>query len=254
MLPQGKEKGKRDMAEATQNDRTQKWGRIFMDNKVSDLDSLERRRSLAWSEKDQAEYLERVRQKAEDKAREILRAAQSEANALRIKAREEGYAEGARQAEAELAELRSSLGDTVHTVLDSIEKQAAGIYAAQRENLCALVRLAVEKGLGITLAAERGAVLESLFNEAVESLESARRITVRCNPEDAAALEDIIAMGHEKYPDMKAWKVHADQAVEPGGILVESESSLANNTIESRRAAVDKVLAGLNIPAEQPPA
>lgn len=236
------------MADNAQTAGTQKWGRIFMDSRVSDLGSLEQRRSQAWSEKDQEVYLDRVRQKAEEKAREILQAAQAEAKNLRDNAYNEGYAEGLRQAEEELAALRDSMGDTVHAVLGAIEEQAGAVYSAWREDLAALLRLAVEKCLGITLAEERSRVLESLFEQSVQSLESARRIVVRCNPEDAPAVEDIIAMAREKFPDMNTWKVQGEVAIQAGGILVESESSLANNTLESRKAAIDKVLAGLNIP------
>lgn len=228
----------------------QKWGRVFMDNKVSDLHSFEHRRSSAWTDQDQADYLERVREKAEEMARGILQAAQSESKDIREKAYEEGYAAGVAQADAELAELRSSLGDTVQAVLGSIEGQAASLYAVWRDDLSALARLAVEKGLGITLAEDRAKVLAALLEQAVASLESSRRIVVRCNPEDAAAVEDIIAMAKEKYPETSSWAVRGEPSMEPGGILVESESSLANNTIESRRAAIEKVLEGLNIPTE----
>ena len=238
------------MAGETQSADSPKWGRVFMDNKVSDLHDFEQRRSQAWSDQDQTEYLERVRQKAEEMARGILQAAQSEAKDIRDKAHEEGYAAGLAQAEEELVELRSSMGDTVQVVLGAIEGQAASVHAAWREDLAALVRLAVEKGLGITLAEERAKVLEALFEQAVANLESARRVVVRCNPEDAGAVEDIIAMAKEKYPDTSSWAVRGEAAIDPGGILVESESSLANNTIGSRRAAIEKVLEGLNLPAE----
>lgn len=229
---------------------TRKWGRIYMDNKVSELDSIEQRRSQAWSEKDQEAYLERVRQKAEDKAREILQAAQEEASAMREAAYNEGYNSGLRQAEDELNELRSSMGDTVQAVLSMIEGQCSGIYQAWQADLCALVRLAVEKGLAITLAEEKAQVLTNLFEQAVQNLESARQLVVKCSPEDAAAVEDIISLAREKFPEMTGWKVRGEASIEPGGILVESESSLANNTIESRRAAVEKILEGLNLALE----
>lgn len=238
------------MSSDVQDAESRKWGRIYMDNKVTELGSFEHRLSQAWSDQDQADYLERVRLKAEEKARDILQAAQAEAKDIRESAYNEGYAEGVRQAETELAELRSSMGDTVHAVLETIQAQAASVYAAWREDLAALVRLAVEKGLGLTLAEERGRVLEALFEQAVAGLESARRLVVRCNPEDAGAVEDIIAMSREKFPEMTAWKVRGDASIQPGGILVESESSLADNTLESRLAAINKALEGLSVPAE----
>lgn len=221
-----------------------------MGDRVADLGDVESRRSRAWTEQDEAEYLEKVRLKAQEKAKEILAAAEQEAQALREQATNEGYAEGIRLAEAELAELRSSMGDTVNAVLGAIQGQSAKVTAAWREDLAALVPLAVEKGIGIILDQERRQVLESLYNQALQALESGRNITVRCNPEDAPAVEDIINLGKEKYPELMQWKVQGDTSITPGGILVESESSLASNTIESRKAAIMQILDALSIPGE----
>ena len=140
------------------------------------------------------------------------------------------------------------MGSAVSGVLNSLQNSGAAISKAWREDLAALVRVAVEKTLGIVLEQERAKVLEGLYLQAVKALESRRSITVRVNPEDEAAISDIIGMGRAGQPELENWSVKADSSVSPGGLIVESDSSLADNTVESRKAAVESVLAGLHIP------
>jgi flagellar assembly protein FliH len=225
-----------------------KWGRIFMGNRITELNDVEDVRSRAWDAQDENAYLERVRVKAAEKAKEILEQAGAEAGVIRAKAQEEGYAEGIKQAELELEDVRASLGDAVSAVLAAIQEEAPKVTAAWRDDLAALVRLSVEKAFAITLSAEHGKILEALYAQAVHALEDSRSITVRVNPEDEAGIQDIIGMGSSRNPGLETWRVKVDPSITPGGMIVESGSSLADNTVESRMAAVNAVLAGLNVP------
>ena len=223
------------------------WGRIFMSGRISVLDEVEQARSRAWSEEDEKIYLEKVRLRAAEKAREILSAAEKEARALREKAVEEGRSEGLRLAEAEMGELRASMSQASRSVLSAIEERGEGLLEAWKEDLSALLRLAVEKGLGMGLSEDRAALLSSLYAQAARTLTESRRVLVRCNPEDAAAVEDIVAAGREKLTEQNGWSVRADEAVPPGDLWLESESSLAQSNLESRRAAVMQALEGLRL-------
>ncbi len=226
-----------------------KWGRVFMGMRESSLSDAEQRRNNAWSEKDEEAYLARVRGKAEAKAREILEKAQQEADAMRQAAQEEGYNNGLAQAQAELEEFRAAMSNSGSAVLGAIESEAGAIFQTWREDLVALLQLSVEKALGLQLQADRRAVLESLYTQAVQTLESHRSLTVRCNPEDAPVVEDIITLTQERHPELAGWKVKADSTISPGGLIVESESSLADNRVESRVKAVMQALNHLFIPA-----
>ncbi|MDR2891675.1 MAG: flagellar assembly protein FliH [Deltaproteobacteria bacterium] len=225
-----------------------KWGRIFMGDRISELGDVESVRSRAWDAKDEADYLDRVRARATEKAKEILATAETDAAAIRREAAEAGYAEGLKQAEAELEELRSSMGSAVSGVLNSLQSSGPALSRAWRDDLAALVRLSVEKILGITLEREKSKVLEGLYLQAVKTLENNRRIVVRVNPEDEAAISDIIGMGLVGQPELEQWSVKADASISPGGLILESDFSLADNTLESRKAAVESVLAGLHLP------
>ncbi|MDR2050684.1 MAG: flagellar assembly protein FliH [Deltaproteobacteria bacterium] len=224
------------------------WGRIFVDGRMAELGGVERGRSRVWTEKEERDYLEAVRRKAEDKAREILLAAENEARVLRAQARDEGYAAGLEQAKLEQAELRASMGEMTREVLSAIQEQRGKIFQQWRDDLIALLRLAVEQGMGLVLREERRAVLEAFYLQAVRNLESGRSLTVKCNPEDAPAVEDIIGCAKERFPELLQWKVLGDPGVEPGAVVVESESSLAVNTVEGRKAAILKALESLTLP------
>ncbi|MDR2504263.1 MAG: flagellar assembly protein FliH [Deltaproteobacteria bacterium] len=223
------------------------WGRIFMSGRISVLDEVEQARSRAWSEEDEKIYLEKVRLRAEEKARDILSAAEQKARALREKAVEEGRAEGLRLAQEEMNELRASMAQASHSVLSAMEERGKELLETWKEDLPALLRLAVEKALGMALSEDRAALLSSLYTQAARALTESRRVLVRCNPEDAAAVEDIIAAGREKLTEQKGWSVRADETVPPGDLWLESESSLAQSSLESRRAAVMQALEGLRL-------
>jgi flagellar assembly protein FliH len=189
-----------------------------------------------------------VRVKAAEKAREIVAQAEAEASAIRAEARAAGYADGIKQAEKELEEARASLGAAVSTVLAAIREEAPRLSAAWRDDLASLVRIAAEKAFAVTLSEERGEILKALYLQALRSLEDSRVITVRVNPEDAACVEDIISLGSAGHPAPESWRVTGDPSMSPGGLIVESSSSLADNSVESRVAAVNAVLAGLTLP------
>jgi flagellar assembly protein FliH len=116
-----------------------------------------------------------------------------------------------------------------------------------------VARLAVERVTAIELSERRGSVLEGLLLEAVALLEKRRELVIRVNPEDEPVIEDIIKTTRERFDDVHSWRVKADASITPGGMEVESESSLAEGRVESRIAAVDQILASLTLPGQLEP-
>ncbi len=233
---------------SSDDDPRSQWGTIFSQGREHSLDSVEFGRSTAWTEADETAYLERVREKAAAMAGKLLEDARAEAARLREEARQGGYAAGMEEAAAELEAFRSGMADSVSAVLSAIEGQCSRIFGQWREDLIAVARLAVEKITAIQLAEERAAILEALVVESVGILEKRRELVIRVNPEDEPMLADIIGAAREKFPDVQAWRVRADAGVSPGGMVVESESSLAEGRVESRRMAVEEVLSHLSLP------
>lgn len=220
---------------------------IFGNNRESAMANAEEFTSR-WTPEDEEAYLARVREKAAAMAKDILAQAEREAETVREAARQEGYKSGVAQADAELEQLRSSIGDMVQVVLSGIEAQSAKIYTAAKADLVEVTKLAVEKITGLVLNQERETVLENLFDEAMRILESHKSLTVTVNPEDEPAVADVIAAAKEKHPDLTSWQVKASPALEPGSVQLESESSMADNSIGSRRAAVAQALDTLILP------
>ncbi len=221
------------------------WGTIYSRGQEHTLGGIEHARSTAWTAADEADYLNRVKAKAEQIASGIIADARAEAENLREEARKEGFTIGMADAQAELDSFRTGMTESVSSVLNAIEGQCSHIFDQWREDLVGVARLAVEKITGIQLAEERRAILESLLVEAVSVLEKRREVLIRVNPEDEPVLSDILSMTQERYPDVKSWRVKADGSITPGGMVVESESSLAEGRLESRRAAVEEVMSRL---------
>ncbi|MDR2123892.1 MAG: flagellar assembly protein FliH [Desulfovibrio sp.] len=223
------------------------WGTIYSRGDEYGLGGFERGRQTVWNEKDETEYLARVRRKAEAMAADILSAAAAEASVLRAEAEKAGYAAGAARAAEELEEFRAGMSESLAAVLSAIEGQCSHIFEQWRDDLTAVARLAVERVTALELSENRAAVLTALLDEAAALLEKRRTLVIHVNAEDAPVLEDITASARERFPDVASWRVRADPAIAPGGMLVESESSLADGRLESRTAAVDEVLKELSL-------
>jgi flagellar assembly protein FliH len=223
------------------------WGTVYSRGDEYGLGDFDRGRPTVWNDKDEAEYLARVRRKAEAMAADILSAAASEAAELRSGAEKAGYEAGMAQAGKELEEFRAGMAGSLAAVLSSIEGQCSHIFEQWREDLTAVARLAVERVTALELSEKRAAGLAALLGESAALLEKRRTLTIRVNAGDAPVLDDIIASVRERFPDVASWRVRADPAITAGGMVVESESSLADGRLESRIAAVDAVLKDLTL-------
>ncbi len=230
------------------NDNSSAWGTIFSRGGEHSLGGMEQGKSTCWTADDEAEYLGRVKEKATVMAKNLLDDAKAEAARIQESAHQDGYNQGLADAQAELDAFRSAMADSVATVLSAIEGQCSHIFAQWRDDLVAITRLAVEKGTGIYISEDRAQMLESLLVEAVDVLEKRRELIIRVNPEDEPVVADIVDVTRGKYPDVKAWRVRADASISSGGMVVESESSLAEGRVEARLAAVEEVLQRLSLP------
>lgn len=205
------------------------------------IQKLEGKRRLQWDESTNEEYLERVKAKAKEKAKEIMMMAELEAEALRATARHEGYEEGLAQAQADLDAHTQAMSTEVENILSQIGAQGTTIFNERREDIMALIRLAVEKTLNIELEESRLESLQALMAEALERIESQRQILVKCCPEDAPDLEAFIATIQERNPKLEYWTVKGDPALQPGGIVVESADGKVDNTIAGRWKGVEPI-------------
>jgi len=224
------------------------WGTVFSQGREQALKGFDQSRSTTWTERDEVEYLDRVRTKAEQIAAGIIAEAKNQAEQIREEARQDGYTKGLAEAQSELEAFRAAMADSVSAVLNAIEGQCSHIFAQWREDIVGVARLAVERITAVELSERRREVLEGLLLEAVALLEKRRELVIRVNPDDEPVIEDIIKTTRERFDDVLSWRVKADASITPGGMVVESESSLAEGRMESRIAAVGQILATLTLP------
>ena len=230
------------------SDDDRKWGTVYIGGTALSLDKIEGDKSRNWTEADEVVYLERVRKKAAERASELVEDAKKEALSIREQARQEGYNEGMAQAEQEIEEFQSAVSGSVSAVLTAIEGQCSSIFASWRDELVTLLRLAAEKSVGMPLVDDKAKLLTEVYVQSVAALENRRSLVIRVNPEDEPAVADIVTITQTRFPDLKAWSVKGDPAITPGGLVVESEDSLADNRVEKRAALVSEILKNLTLP------
>lgn len=226
------------------------WGTVFMSGGELNLSGVERSASTNWTPEDEAEYLKRVRARAEEMAAGMLESARAEAENIRTKAYEEGYNKGLEDSQRELDEFRAGMADSVSAVLSTIEGQCSAIFDQWRDDLVGVTQLAVERATGVVLNEDRKKALEAVLGQTVGILEDRRELSIRVNPEDEPVIADIMGLTQNKFPDIKVWRVKPDPTITPGGMMVESSSSLADGRVESRKAAIDQVISRLTLPVE----
>ncbi|MFV0422588.1 FliH/SctL family protein [Oleidesulfovibrio sp.] len=242
---------------SSSNDTSAKnWGTIYMGpSPMSErtLTQLEdNRNSPRWDENTEAEYLARVRARAEEMARSILDKANADATRIRQEAKQHGYEEGITQAQQELDEFRTTMGDSVSAVLGAIQAQCTSFFNDWRQELVILLRACVQRAVALELSAERQALLEAMFTKAAQALDSRRVLTIRCNPEDAPAVEDIVNTAKERMHELERWSVKPDATVQPGGLVIENADGMASCTVQGRLAVVDEILSQLQLPSDGP--
>ncbi len=210
---------------------------------------LEGSTKLTWDESVEGEYLERVKARAATKAKQVLAQAQQEANAIREEARQEGFDQGLAEAQNQLEQARASMAEELAKALESVRQGRSNIWRLHREDVMAVIHLAVEKIIGCEIHEQRRKILGSLLDEAVEALEAERTLTLRANPEDAQDLDDLMNEVRDRYPSMESWRIKPDQNMQPGGLIVETDYGKVDSTLESRRELVESVFTKMNLPS-----
>jgi len=205
------------------------------------IQEIEGKRQLLWDDATNDEYLERVKAKAKEKAKEIMMFAELEAEALRAAARHEGYEEGLAQAQADLEQHRQAMSGEVENLLAQLGSQGGYVFDQRRQDIVNLVRLAVEKTLNIEMVESRKQSLEALMVEAMDRIESRRELVIKCAPEDADGLEMILSNIQQRNPSLEYWSIKPDPAVQAGGVLVEAADGKVDNLVSSRWEGVEPI-------------
>ncbi|MBU4191252.1 MAG: flagellar assembly protein FliH [Proteobacteria bacterium] len=206
------------------------------------IQELEGKRQLIWDESTDEEYLNRVQERAREKAKEIMLFAELEAEALRATARHEGYAEGLAQAQADVEQHTRTISAEAEKLFARIGSQGSNIFEARRKDIMDLIRLAVEKTLRIEMSQSRKASLEALMRQALERNESRHQLVIRCAGEDAEGLDAFLKTIQERNPALKYWTIKGDPALTAGGVVVETPDGKVDNSVATRWQGVEAIL------------
>jgi len=211
------------------------------------ITEIEGSRTLAWNESTEAEYMHRISAKAATRAQKMLDTARAQAVEIRKQAHEEGLRQGREQARAEIDAKLKGLAKQMKQITQKLEAAGHELWVEHREDLASLVCLAVEKITGLELADRRKESLNALLEQAVERLEAQRKLVIRAHPDDHELIKELMERIKE-HAGIERWKLRPDKSLTPGGLVLESEHGMVENTLESRRQRVCELLHELLLP------
>ena len=219
----------------------------------------------------EAQFWQRVRLRAEQKAREIIARAMEEAEGIKARAQEEGFKEGyakglkegqakgysegltngraeaQKECENEFEALKQEFSTQFGTLMRNIEEKKENFLQEYKEELVLLTKASVEKILHITLDENKEQILNNLFHQAMEQLEDKKKLCIRAHPDDIEIMQEMLEKARAEYPQLDKWQLKPDPAIEQGGVILENENSIINNTIDVRYAEVKKIVDQLDV-------
>ena len=217
---------------------------------ITTVQALEGKRPPVWDQDADQVYLNRVKDRAQLLAQEIIAKAMADAEALRAEAREQARQEGLAAASQEVLALHQELAQSVGHVIAAIRNQGRTLLARQAQDIVELVRLAVRKAIGCELSEHRTTILGRLLNEALESIDSQRRLTISVRPEDKPFLDDLLAAAAMSNPALAGVTVLEAPDLSMGGLILESDEGLVDNSLASRFEVVEDILDQLSFEPE----
>lgn len=201
----------------------------------------------AWSMEAEEEYLARVRTKAQAMAKDILTQAMEEAKQIKAQAMEEGFRDGQAQGEAQLNQVLEQAAGQCASVIRSIEEQGRAVWQTHRSDLVTLLHVMVEKVIAVELDAHRRESLANLLAQAVDMIDARRKVVIAVNPQDRGLLEDLLTLRKSESDGLSSWKVKDDPGIEPGGLILECDHGMVDNTIASRHAGLRDIVDQLTL-------
>jgi flagellar assembly protein FliH len=219
-------------------------GRLIHGLRQGELSSLNRPAARTWNDETEARYMEQVRERAQQMARDILAQALAEAEQIRRQAREEGLAEAREEIQARARAEAVRVSDFLGAMQAALEGEKERVFSEHKKALFQVLRLAFEKTLGVMLAEDRQNVLQTLFVEAVSQLQTTSCITVHVCNDDLDLARELIESTRQSRPDLPELRVCPCAELELGGVRIESGDGLVDNSVASRFEQVRAILEG----------
>ncbi|WP_035104171.1 FliH/SctL family protein [Desulfohalovibrio reitneri] len=232
-------------------------GRVFLGvdtpgPEQTSLQELEGKRRPVWDESTNQELIDRVKNKATEMAKSIVAEAEQQAEQLRKEATDRGYQEGVEQAREQIEAEQTALAESVGRALTNVANQASRVWESQREDFVALIRLAVRKAVAVEYDERKEEALDKILHESLEAIDSMRQLTIRVNPDEAELVEALVNHVRDRFPALERFTVKPDQQIELGGMVIESDEGMVDNTVDTRLAQIEPLFEHLRS-GEAPP-
>lgn len=219
-------------------------GRVIRGLHPGDFSSLNTPATTVWNGETEDRYMEQVRERAQQMARDILAQALAEAEQIRLRARAEGLAAGREEARGLARAETDKVASFLAAMQDGLAAEKERIHRAHRQNLFQIMRLAFEKTLGVLLDESRERVLQALFDEAATLLQARTRVTVHVCPRDLDLARALLDRARQNRPDLPELRLCQCADLAMGGVRVESGDGLVDNDIAARFEQVRTILDG----------
>ncbi|KAF0235193.1 MAG: flagellar assembly protein [Desulfovibrionaceae bacterium] len=198
------------------------------------------------------DFWARVRAKAQAKAREILNQAMAEGELIKEQARQEGLAQGMADAHQSCQTEIAGLGSSLAGMLSGLEAERRVLWTRHRQEFAALLKLSVEKTLHTELSERRQEILGNLMDQAIELLDTRSGFTVLVHPGDEQSASLLLEEAKRAHPALGAWRIKSDPSMAPGGVRLESEAGVVDNTLDTRFEQISDLLERVEFADPQP--
>ncbi|WP_027721483.1 FliH/SctL family protein [Maridesulfovibrio zosterae] len=215
------------------------------------LQEMEGKKKPTWNDDTDKEYFERVKIKAQDMAKKIIAKAIAEAESIKAEAQAAGYAEGQNQAKAEAEQHMIAFSQNIAQTLGNIQDNARNIILSQSADAISLVLMVIEKTLAVEMESSRREILAALLDESLSHIDSLTQLVIKISPADSEIIGPLLEQAQTEYPDLAKWRIKPDPSIDNGGVIVEAEDAMINNTITSRWEGVQEILAQLTATVEE---
>lgn len=169
--------------------------------------------------------------------RNLVSRAKDEANSIREAARKEGYQQGLAEAQNDLAEFKSALGEFMGAKQEIFEYIAPDILEISVDIAKKIIKKEVEQDPQV------------LFNTIVDVLKTLSKeepkITIRVSPTQTNTVKEAVPKIADIAGVEAKISVLADENVDEGGCIVTTNNGIVDATIQSGISVVVEALRGL---------
>lgn len=174
---------------------------------------------------------------AEEKAVVILAQAQQEAEEMKTRARDDGYAAGQAQAETEALQRL----EAINALFDEINREREEFFDRSEAELVRLSIAIAEKVLAQQLAVKPETIVD-LTKTHLKRIRERESVSIRLNPEDLPLLSQARESLLHEIDGLREIHLHEDRRVGPGGIIIESTNGTFDARFSSQLDAVREAL------------